>query len=420
MNTKRLERYGQLIAREGVNVQPGQICLIMASIEDRVTAHGIAEQLKAAGASEVMFYWQDTEAEADRMRRENVAELAEAIPGFHEQCLRIVREGGIPIKITHYPEYPADIPPEKIEAFNKGVAAAKLPVTLAVMGMELQRCSVMAPNPGLAKIAFPELPTAAAVQAYEDMLARVCHLDEDNPGACLREQDKHCASKAAILGRMPIRKLHIVGPGTDLWVTMGVGSRWLAGYKATTKGVMTCANIPIGEVFSAPDCRHTHGTWQAPAPAIVNGVLVEDHRFVFENGEIVDWDAKTDAARRALELLITSEDAVEGIKRRGMRRLGEIAIVDRTQPISEFRHLVLADILPVEKSRPHAALGLPYLPCFPDAERLATLSKEEQRDEAGVNSSSRHFDFMVPDNLIEAELKDGSTVPVLEDGFFKI
>lgn len=146
------------------------------------------------------------------------------------------------------------------------------------------------------------------------------------------------------------------------------------------------ANMPSGEVFSAPIEDDVHGYVKFSYPAIFRGEEVENIELWVENGEIVKWDAT-----RGKDFL----DQVFAIP--GSRRFGEVAIGTNYR-IQRMTRNILFD----EKigGTIHMAIGQSYL------------------QTGGKNNSSIHWD-MITDMTQDSEiLTDGE--PIYRNGKFLI
>jgi len=93
----------------------------------------------------------------------------------------------------------------------------------------------------------------------------------------------------------------------------------------------------------------------------------------------------------------------------GAARLGEVALVDRESRVGALDR-VFYDTLLDENAASHIALGAAY---------AVTVSDE---DRERVNTSVIHIDFMISgdDVRVTGLTRDGSEVPVLEGGVFRL
>ena len=97
----------------------------------------------------------------------------------------------------------------------------------------------------------------------------------------------------------------------------------------------------------------------------------------------------------------------------GSRRLGEVALVPHSSPISQS-NLLFYNTLFDENAACHVALGQCYSKCFKNGD---TLSKDEIAKNGG-NSSMIHVDWMIGSDAINIDGldKDGKATPVFRTG----
>jgi aminopeptidase len=158
-------------------------------------------------------------------------------------------------------------------------------------------------------------------------------------------------------------EVRLVSTDTDL--TMSIGNRVAVNSAASV--AYDSHNLPSGEVFTAPHA--TEGVVTFDVPATVDSRRVRDVRLVFEDGEVVDFEAAQGVDAIA-DLLDT--DA-------GARRLGELG-VGMNRGIDRFTDNVLFD----EKmgDTVHLALGRAYRSNFPAGQADA------------ANGSAVHVDLL--------------------------
>ena len=138
-------------------------------------------------------------------------------------------------------------------------------------------------------------------------------------------------------------------------------------------------------------------------PLSHQGNLIENIEVRFENGMIVE--AKASRGEDVLLSLLDSDA--------GARRLGEVALVPHSSPISQSG-LLFYNTLFDENAACHIALGQCYSKCFTDGD---TASKEDIIARGG-NSSMIHVDWMIGSQDINIDgIREGSaSVPVLRNG----
>ena len=145
----------------------------------------------------------------------------------------------------------------------------------------------------------------------------------------------------------------IPGPGTDLTIGLADGHEWHGG-AATAKNGVTCnPNIPTEEVFTTPHALRVEGHVVSTKPLSYQGTLIEDIAVRFEAGRIVE--ARASRGEDVLKKVLDTDE--------GARRLGEVALVPHSSPISKSG-LMFFNTLFDENAACHVAIGQCYSKCF--------------------------------------------------------
>ena len=167
---------------------------------------------------------------------------------------------------------------------------------------------------------------------------------------------------------------------------------------------MTCnCNIPTEEVFTTPHAQKVEGNVRATKPLSHQGTLIEDIEVRFEAGRIVA--AKASRGEDVLNRLLDTDE--------GSRRLGEVALVPHSSPISQSG-ILFYNTLYDENAACHIALGQCYAKAFRNG---TSLSKDEIAARGG-NSSMIHVDWMIGSDKVDIDgiRQDGTRVPVFRKG----
>jgi aminopeptidase len=156
-------------------------------------------------------------------------------------------------------------------------------------------------------------------------------------------------------------------------------------------------------VFTTPHARRVDGHVVSTKPLSYQGSLIDGIAVRFEAGGIVE--AK---AARGEEVLTKVLDADEGA-----RRLGEVALVPNSSPISESG-LVFFNTLFDENAACHIAIGQCYSECFVGGAKLTA----EEVAARGGNKSMIHIDWMIGSDKIDIDGldADGARTPVFRKG----
>ena len=138
-------------------------------------------------------------------------------------------------------------------------------------------------------------------------------------------------------------------------------------------------------------------------PLAYQGTVIEEIRVTFAEGRIVEAKARSGEAVLA-KVLETDE---------GARRLGEVALVPNSSPISASG-LLFYNTLYDENAASHIALGQAYSKCIRGGLEMA----ESELVERGCNRSLIHIDWMIGSGRVDVDGigPDGSSEPVMRAG----
>lgn len=213
-----------------------------------------------------------------------------------------------------------------------------------------------------------------SLRDFEDFVYAATFSDEDEPVKAwhdLRKRQDKLISKLE-----GAREVHILGPGTDL--KMSIGGRTFTNSAGTH-------NMPSGEVFTGPVETSAEGYIAYDYPVVNQGREIDGIRLVFEKGKVVEA-----TATKNQDFLLGMLDMDPGA-----RRLGELGI-GTNYKIQRFIKTILFD----EKigGTIHLALGSSY------------------EETGGKNKSGLHWD-MIKDLRKGGELRiDGKAIQ--KDGKF--
>ena len=144
-------------------------------------------------------------------------------------------------------------------------------------------------------------------------------------------------------------------------------------------GIICSPNIPTEEVFTTPHADRVDGYVKATKPLVYRGTLIEGIEVRFEKGKIVE--ARTSLGEEVFLQMLETDD--------GSRRLGEVALVPHSSPISQSG-ILFYNTLYDENAACHIALGQCYSKCFTEE---ISLDKEAVK-KSGGNSSMIHLSLI--------------------------
>src|SRR5262245_48708862 len=182
---QRLQAYGELTVRVGLNLRPGQRLLIIGplssggvSLEAAPLVRHIVSAAYRAGASLVETIWGDEAAQMSRFRyaaRDSFNEFSAWLPG----ALVEHAEAGHAIASVYAndPDQLKDEPPELVSAVQQAVSKAVRSFRELISRNQTNWTVVAAAGTGWAARVFPNLPPSEQVGHLWEAIARLCRLD---------------------------------------------------------------------------------------------------------------------------------------------------------------------------------------------------------------------------------------------------
>ena len=402
--SEKLKKYAELIVKVGVNVQKGQPVVLYISVTQQELAHLIVEEAYGAGASEVMIEWKDTFSEREFLKHASEERL-EDVPEY------IVKKGNYIAgkKAARISVMSADpgaysgIDQKRIAKNQAAMGKALRQVRKATQNNDLSWTVVSAADQAWAEKVFPEKKGQAAIDALWEEIFKTTRIDKADPVKAWHEHDQKLHEKSDWLNEQQFSALHYVSPVTDITIGLPENHVWEGAGSFTPEGTEFMANMPTEEVFTAPDCRRIDGYVTSTKPLSYAGNILEDMRFTFKNGKVVEATAKK--GQEVLEHLLETDA--------GAKSLGEVSLVPDPSPISQSG-IIFFNTLFDENASDHLALGASY----PFNVAGGTKMSDEELLDHGMNVSQTHVDFMVgsADMDIDGIKKDGTIVPVFRNG----
>ncbi|BBN99342.1 aminopeptidase [Sporolactobacillus terrae] len=400
-----LKKFAKLAIKIGVNLQPGQGLFLTSPIEAAHFANLVAEEAYQAGAKDVTMRWGDDETE--RLRLERAPEEAlKQIPDwkFAAQNAAVKDNYAVLHIYGPNPDLLDTIDDARVGAYMKASSNGLKPYMECIMKDETQWSIVAYPTKAWAKKIFPNKNTGEAQTLLMEEILRISRVSgNEDPIEAWNEHNETMHKASEFMNRMNFKQLIYSGPGTDLTIDLPQGHIWSGGSGPSTSGIMFNANIPTEEVFTMPHKRGVNGTVSSTKPLNADGRIIDGFSLTFKDGEVVDFTAEKGAD--ALRHLLDSDP--------NARRLGEVALVPHHSPVSESG-LVFYNTLFDENASCHLALGKAYPTCIKGGNDL----DEVGLDQAGVNDSLIHEDFMVGSEELDIDgiTQDGRRVPVFRNG----
>ncbi len=400
----RIDRLASVAVHVGLGLQRGQQLLIAAPLEAIPLVRRITEHAYRAGSTLVSTVFSDDVAKLARFRHAPDEAFDIANDWAQEGIARAYREGAARLAIAgEDPALLASEDPDKVARSARAMSRAGKPAMEEIVNFRTNWSIVAAATPGWARLVFPGIPEDEAVSKLWDAIFKASRLDGEDPVADWAKHNAALRARTAMLNARHFSALRYTGPGTDLTIGLADGHTWLGGAKTSGSGITCNPNIPTEEVFTTPDCRRVEGHVRATKPLSYTGTLIEDIAVRFEGGRIVDASARSGEA--VLKKVLSTDD--------GASRLGEVALVPHSSPISQSG-LLFRNTLFDENASSHIALGQAYSTAI---EGGTSMSKEELA-RRGANESLIHIDWMIGSDEIDIDGigADGGAVPVMRAG----
>jgi|SRR4051794_2171344 len=393
-----VERFAELVVGFAANVQRGQIVAVGAELGKEALARAIAASAYRHGARFVDVTYFDLHVKRARIQYADEDSLDYVPPWYGERILELGRLRAARVGLTG-PAAPGIL--DDLDPARAG--RDQLPFVREAGQVVNDRTTnwtaVPCPTRAWAKLVHPDLDDDAALARLVEQVVHVCRLDEGDPVAAWRARSDQLVDAAARVTERRFDAVRFEGPGTDLTIGLLPTSRFMAARFETVDGIVHMPNLPSEEIFTAPDPHRADGVVRATKPLVVGGSIIRGLEVEFRRGEVVRIDAQENA--EVLRGYASRDD--------GASRLGEVALVDAEGRIGKL-DTVFYDTLLDENAASHIALGHAY-----------SMNVEES-DEARVNSSQIHVDFMIggDDVAVTGLTGGGEEVPILRGGAWQL
>lgn len=257
----RIIKLAQTLVRFSTRVKTGENVLIQARNESDALVKALVRETYAAGGNP--FVWlHNTSVERELAMHCNEDQLK----------LRAQVDAMLMEKMDVYIGYTAvendsemsDVPPEKLELLSR---VYEEPVHGMIRVPKTRWCVLRYPTYAMAQAA------GMSLEGFKDFFYDVCTMDYSRMDQAMNPLQKLMEKTD---------RVHIVGPGTDLSFSI----KGLPAIKCAGE-----ANIPDGEVYSAPVRDSVNGVIRYNTPSNEDGFTFENVCLTFENGKIVHAEA---------------------------------------------------------------------------------------------------------------------------------
>ena len=403
IDEQKIDKLAKLAVIRGVGLKKGQNLLVSAPIEALPLVRKISEHAYKAGANIVTPLFSDDDITLSRFKYapDESFDLAtnwlyDGIgQAFDNNTARMAITGDDPMLL-------AEMDPDKVSRANKATNKAYKPARERITEFKINWNIISWPGKAWAKRVFPDLPEEEAVIKLADAIFDASRVSVDDPIVAWDNHNKSLRIKTDWLNNKNFETLIYKGPGTDLKIGLAKDHEWMGGNSLAQNGIMCNPNIPSEEVFTTPHALKVDGNVCSTKPLSYQGTLIDEIKVTFKNGQITE--AHASKGEEVLQKVLKSDD--------GANRLGEVALVPDSSPISQSG-IIFYSTLFDENASSHIALGQCYTKCF----KQKDLSTDEVKSRGG-NSSMIHIDWMIGSNKIDVDGIDqnGNYIPVFRKG----
>jgi aminopeptidase len=399
------EKYADLVIKVGLNLQADQRLVIRVPVEATELTRVLTAKAYDVGCRYVDVSYADEELELIRFEHAPKDSFEEFPTWRVKGMIERAEEGAAFLSISgNNPDLLKGQDTDLVALTRKVASEQSKPFSREFISkMTVNWCVISAAVAPWAARVFPEAPAEEQVGKLWDAIFQMCRLDEADPTAAWQDHIETLERRRAYLNGKAYTALKYTAPGTDLTLGLPEGHIWKGGVDANAKGTLFVPNIPTEEVFTIPHCQRTDGMVSSTKPLNYGGTLIENFSLTFQEGRVVGVEAES--GRDVLKKLVETDE--------GAARLGEVALVPNSSPISKFGKLFYNTLFD-ENASNHVALGQAYNVCLENGETMP----EESFTEAGGNTSVTHVDFMIGSGEMDIDgvLTDGSTEAVMRSG----
>ena len=402
--TEMLDRLAEVSIQVGLNLQKGQNLIITAPVEALPLVRRLSAEAYRRGAGIVTSMLSDDILTLDRYRFASDESL-DAAPdwmfnamanAFDNNTARLAVSAANPLLLSEQD-------PSRVARAGKSMSMASKPAMERITNFVTNWNIVSFPGAAWARKVFPDLSETDAISELAKAIFSISRVDNPDPIGAWKLHQETLNERQEWLNTQNFHALRYKAPGTDLEIGLADGHEWKGGASTAKNGITCTPNIPTEEVFTTPHSHRVNGVVRASKPLVHRGTLIDGIEVVFEDGKITD--AKASKGEEVFLNLIDTDE--------GARRLGEVALVPHSSPISKSG-LLFYNTLYDENASSHIALGQCYSKCFKGD---IGINPEAVR-EAGGNSSNIHVDWMIGSERMDIDgiTADGNIKSVMRGG----
>jgi aminopeptidase len=403
---QKLDRLAEVAVKIGLGLRAGQELVMSAPVEALPLVRRITEQAYKAGALLVTTFYSDDPSVLARFQYGPNASFDYAPTWLQDGIATAFKSGAARLAIVgSNPALLGKQDPAKVARANVAMSKASKPAMELITRHEINWTIVACSTPEWAKLVFPGETDEAAVAMLWEAIFLASRIAVDDPVAEWQQHGARLKQRVDTLNAKRFSALHFKSADgtTDLRVGLADQHLWAGGGTTAGNGVYCQPNIPTEECFTTPHKDRVDGVVRASKPLSHQGTLIEDIQVRFEAGKIVE--ATASAGEDVLNRLISTDD--------GARRLGEVALVPHSSPISQSGVLFWSTLFD-ENAASHIALGQAYSTCLIGGEKM----EKDALAALGANSSLIHVDWMIGSGAMDVDgiTATGTSEPLMRHG----
>lgn len=394
------EKYIKLLINKCTNLKENKILFISYHKEIKDFIDKLVEYVKSIGVEDIYLDEEDIYITHDILKSTTEEEINNS--NYFDKSIwdeYAKKKASFLMFETEYPGLMDDIDSKLLALASKRKRETKPLFRKMEERCEIPWCIAAYPGKLWAEKLFKE--DNNSYQKLKDYIYKICMIDKNNPD---KEWDKLLTKNNNVmkkLNNLNLEKLIYQNKlGTNLEVYLPNN------YLYSSAKDRTCiVNMPSYEVFTSPIYNKTNGIVYASKPLSYNGGLIDNFWIKFENGKVIDYDAKV--GKELLKEIIETDN--------NSCYLGECALVEKDSPIEKL-NINFNTTLIDENASCHLALGAGFPECIKDGLTM----KDEELLKKGINISKQHVDFMIgtSDLKITGYTKEGKKVDIFENGKF--
>ena len=404
MEKVQLQKYAELLAKVGLNVQEGQVVFVEAALDQPDFVTMVVEECYKAGAAEVFVDWSHQPVAKLRSNYQTLESMSTLKPWVKAKWQYKADNFACRLWIeSEDPDGMKGADQEKLSKVRQAIFPEIKPFRTALENKH-QWCIAVVPGKAWAKKVFPDLSEADAVEEMWKVILHTARADGDDPVAAWKAHNEDLDARCSYLNNLGLKYLEYKSAnGTDLTVELLEDGIFAGGNEKTLQGRVFNPNMPTEEVFTSPKAGAVEGIVYSTKPLSYMGELIENFSMRFEGGRVVE--VKAEKGEALLKKMVSMDE--------GAARLGECALIPYDSPINESGVLFYNTLFD-ENASCHFALGFGFNECLKGFENMTDAECKAR----GINESMIHVDFMIGsrDMSIVGVTKDGKRIQIFKDG----